>query len=222
MPFLNLEIKTNNMENRKFIITINREAGTGGHEIAEKVSEMLNIKLYDKTFLAHILEKFKLTPEEAEEIKASKPNWWTEFCRFYKQFGATASITDENYEVNSQQLYYAEAKTLRDLAEQESCIIVGRTGFHVFKDTPDTIRIFLIADMERRVERMMKKRNLDEKEARKKIEELDKARENFTKTFAGVSRYDARNYDFVINVTPFTTDQVAKFLVNNIRLKYTL
>lgn len=210
------------MENRKFIITINREAGTGGHEIAEKVSEMLNIKLYDKTFLAHILEKFKLTPEEAEEIKASKPNWWTEFCRFYKQFGATASITDENYEVNSQQLYYAEAKTLRDLAEQESCIIVGRTGFHVFKDTPDTIRIFLIADMERRVERMMKKRNLDEKEARKKIEELDKARENFTKTFAGVSRYDARNYDFVINVTPFTTDQVAKFLVNNIRLKYTL
>ena len=210
------------MENRKFIITINREAGTGGHEIAEKVSEMLNIKIYDKTFLAHILEKFNLTPEEAEEIKASKPNWWTEFCRFYKQFGATASITDENYEVNSQQLYYAEAKTLRDLAEQESCIIVGRTGFHVFKDTPDTIRIFLIANMERRVERMMKKRNLDEKEARKKIEELDKARENFTKTFAGVSRYDARNYDFVINVTPFTTDQVAKFLVNNIRLKYTL
>lgn len=210
------------MENRKFIITINREAGTGGHEIAEKVSEMLNIKLYDKTFLAHILEKFKLTPEEAEEIKASKPNWWTEFCRFYKQFGATASITDENYEVNSQQLYYAEAKTLRDLAEQESCIIVGRTGFHVFKDTPDTIRIFLIADMEHRVERMMKKRNLDEKEARKKIEELDKARENFTKAFAGVSRYDARNYDFVINVTPFTTDQVAKFLANNIRLKYTL
>ena len=208
------------MEKPKFIITINREAGTGGHEIAEKVSEMLNVKLYDKTFLAHILEKFKLTPKEAEEIKASKPNWWAEFCRFYKQFGATASTADENSEVNSQQLYYAEAKALRDLAEQESCVIVGRTGFHVFKDTPDTIRIFLIADMEHRVERMMKKNNLDEKEARKKIEELDKARENFTKTFAGVSRYDARNYDFVINVTPFTTDQVAKFLVNNIRLKY--
>ena len=210
------------MEKTKFIITINREAGTGGHEIAEKVSEMLNIKLYDKTFLSHILEKFKLTPEEAENIKASKPNWWTEFCRFYKQFGATASIADENFEVNSQQLYYAEAKALRDLANQESCIIVGRTGFHVFKDTPDTIRIFLIADTEHRVERMMKMRNLDEKNARKKIEELDKARENFTKTFAGVSRYDAHNYDFVINVTPFTTDQVAKFLVNNIRLKYTL
>ena len=208
------------MENQKFIITINREAGTGGHEIAEKISEMLNIKLYDKTFLAHILEKFKLSPEEAENIKASQPNWWSEFCRFYKQFGTTAAIAYENFEVNSQQLYYAEAKALRDLAEQESCIIVGRTGFHVFKDTPGTIRIFLIADMEHRVERMMKKRNLGEEEARKKIEELDKARENFTKTFAGVSRYDARNYDLVINVTHFTTDQVAQFLAENIRRKY--
>jgi cytidylate kinase len=208
------------MNNRKYIITINREAGTGGHEIAEKVSEMLNIKLYDKTFLAHILEKFKLTPEEAEKIKASKPNWWSEFCRFYKQFGTTAAIAYENFEVNSQQLYYAEAKVLRELAEHESCIIVGRTGFHVFKDTPDTIRIFFIADMEHRVERMMKKRNLDEKEAREKIKELDEARENFTKTFANVSRYDARNYDLVINVTPFTTDQVAQFIVENLKKKY--
>lgn len=208
------------MENRKFIITINREAGTGGREIAQKVSEMLGIKLYDRTFLAHILEEFKLTWEEAEKIKSTKINWWSEFCRFYKQFGTTAAIAYENFEVNSKQLYYAEAKALRDLAEQESCVIVGRTGFHVFKDTPDTIRIFLIADIDHRVKRMMQKWNFDEKEAREKIEELDNARETFTKTFAGVSRYDARNYDLVINVTPFTTDQVARFLVDNLRKKY--
>jgi len=208
------------MDKPKFIITINREAGTGGHEIAEKISEMLNIKLYDKTSLTPILEKFQLTPEEAEKIKATKSNWWAEFCRFYKQFGTTAAIAYESFEVNSQQLYYAEAKVLRELAAKEPCIIVGRTAFHVFKDDPDAIRIFLIANMEHRVERMMKKRNLDEKEAREKIEELDKARENFTKTFADVSRYDARNYDLVINVTPFTTDQVAKFLVENLRKKY--
>ena len=109
---------------------------------------------------------------------------------------------------------------MRDLAEQESCIIVGRTGFHVFKDRPNTIRILLIADMNRRVERIMGKYNVDEKEARKLIDDTDKARENYTKTFAGVSRYDARNYDLVINVTPFTTDQVAQFLAYNLRLKY--
>ena len=210
------------MEKQNVIITINREAGTGGHEIAEKVSKLLDIKLYDRTILARILEEFKLTPEEAEKIKATKPSWWAEFCRFYKQFGTTAAIAYETFEVNSQQLYYAEAKLLRELAEQESCVIVGRTGFHVFKDRPNTIKIFLIADKEHRMERMMKKWNLDEKEACKKIEELDKARENYTQAFANVSRYDARNYDLVINVTPFTTDQVAQFLVDNLRKKYNL
>ena len=71
------------MENTKFIITINREFGSGGHEIAQKLSELLDVKLYDKAFLATIREKFNFTEEEAEKIKAEKTNWWSEFCRFY-------------------------------------------------------------------------------------------------------------------------------------------
>ena len=208
------------MEDTKFIITINREFGSGGREIAQKLSELLDVKIYDKAFLATIREKFDLTEEEAEKIKAEKTNWWSEFCRFYKQFGVTPNFNEQPLEVTSKQLYHAEAKALRDLAEQESCIIVGRSGFHVFKDTPDTVKIFLIADMEHRVKRIMEKYNINEEEARKLIDDTDKARENYTKTFAGTSRYDARNYDLVINVSPFTTDQVAQFLAHNLRLKY--
>ena len=208
------------MENDKFIITINREFGSGGREIAKKVSEILNVKIYDKAFLATIREEFNLTEEEAEKIKSKKTNWWSEFCRFYKQFDAAASLSESHAEVTSKQLYHAEAKALRDLAEQESCIIVGRSGFHVFKDTPNAIKIFLIADMEHRVQRIMEKYKINEDEARKLIDDTDKARENYTKTFAETSRYDARNYDFVINVSHFTTDQVAHFLAHNIQLKY--
>ena len=208
------------MENDKFIITINREFGSGGREIAKKVSEILGVKIYDKAFLATIREKFDLTEEEAEKIKSKKTNWWSEFCRFYKQFDVYADLSQGHTEVTSQQLYHAEAKALRDLAEQESCIIVGRSGFHVFKDAPNTIKIFLIADMEHRVQRIMEKYKINEDEARKLIDDTDKARENYTKTFAETSRYDARNYDFVINVSHFTTDQVAHFLARNIQLKY--
>jgi cytidylate kinase len=210
------------MENQNVIITINREFGSGGHEIAVKLSELLNIKVYDKAFLDTICQKFNLTEEEVEKIKSEKKNWWSEFCHFYKQFGVSGYVATELSEVTSMQLYHAEAKAMRDLAEQESCIIVGRTGFHVFKDRPNTIKIMLIADMDHRVERIMQKYNLDEKKARELIDDNDKARENYTKTFADVSRYDARNYDLVINITPFTTDQVAQFLAYNLRLKYTL
>lgn len=136
------------------------------------------------------------------------------------KFIITINRSESHAEVTSKRLYHAEAKALRDLAEQESCIIVGRSGFHVFKDAPNAIKIFLIADMEHRVQRIMEKYKVNEDEARKLIDDTDKARENYTKTFAETSRYDARNYDMVLNVSGFTTDQVAQFLAENVRRKY--
>ncbi|MCR4872585.1 MAG: cytidylate kinase-like family protein [Bacteroidales bacterium] len=208
------------MEKPKFVITINREAGSGGKEIAEKLGELLGVKVYGKEILATIREKYNLTEEDVEKIKATKPGWWADFCRFYKQFGTTAAIAYESFEVDSKQLYQEEEQLLKDLASQESCIIVGRTGFHIFKDNPDAMRLLIIADPECRVKRLMERQNVDEKGAREIMERADKARENYTKSFAGTSRYDARNYDMVINVSGFTTDQVARFLAENVRRKY--
>ena len=208
------------MADQKFVITINRESGSGGKEIATKLGELLGVKVYGKEILASIREKFELSEEEIERIKATKPGWWADFCRFYRQFGTTAAIAYESFEVDSRQLYYEEARILKELAGQESCIIVGRTGFHIFKDNPDAMRLLLIAKPECRVKRLMEKQGVDETEARKIMERTDKARENYTQTFAETSRYDARNYDMVINVSGFTTDQVANFLAENVRRKY--
>lgn len=208
------------MEKPKFVITINREAGSGGKEIAEKLGELLGVKVYGKEILATIREKYNLTEEDVEKIKATKPGWWADFCRFYKQFGTTAAIAYESFEVDSKQLYQEEEQLLKDLASQESCIIVGRTGFHIFKDNPDAMRLLIIADPECRVKRLMERQNVDEQGAREIMERADKARENYTKSFAGTSRYDARNYDMVINVSGFSTDQVAQFLAENVRRKY--
>ena len=208
------------MEKPKFVITINREAGSGGKEIAEKLGELLGVKVYGKEILASIREKYNLTEEDVEKIKATKPGWWADFCRFYKQFGTTAAISYESFEVDSKQLYQEEEQLLKDLASQESCIIVGRTGFHIFRDNPDAMRLLIIANPECRVKRLMERQGVDEKGAREIMERADKARENYTKSFAGTSRYDARNYDMVINVSGFTTDQVARFLAENVRRKY--
>ncbi|MBO7493509.1 MAG: cytidylate kinase-like family protein [Bacteroidales bacterium] len=210
------------MGNQKFVITINREAGSGGKEIATKLGELLGVKVYGKEILASILEKYNLTNEDAEKIKATKPGWWADFCRFYKQFGTTAAIAYDSFEVDSKQLFIEEEQILRNLASQESCIIVGRTGFHIFKDNPDAMRLLIIANPECRVKRLMDRQGVNEEGARDIMERADKARENYTKSFAGTSRYDARNYDMVLNVSGFTTDQVAQFLAENVRRKYPL
>lgn len=211
------------MEKPKFIVAINREFGSGGREIACKLGELLGVNVYDKSILDTLTSKFNLTIEEMERIKAERTSWWSDFCRFYQQFGAVGRggyTAQEDREVTSQQIYLAEAQILRDLAAQESCVIIGRTGFHVFRDHPYAMKIFFTADRKARVKRVMEQFALDEDTASMRVDKIDEARDNYTKTFTHVSRYDARNYDFVFNVTQFPTDLVAKFLADNIRKKF--
>ena len=204
----------------KTIITINRECGSGGRDIARRMGEILGLKVYDKAILEAICEKYKLDKEEILRIKSKKLNLWDDLCQFYRQFDTMDdSYLTEHKKSTSRELYYAESQIMRNLAEQESCIIVGRAGFHILKDNPDAIHIFLIADRDVRIRKVAEREGLDEKAADKFINDVDSARESFTKNFAGVSRYDAHNYDIVINVSRFTPEEVASFLAENIRKK---
>lgn len=204
----------------KIIITINRESGSGGREVAYRLGEMLGLKVYDKAILECLSEKYNLNYDEIKRLKAKKTNLWDDFCQFYRQFSVVGeTYQPEDKKVTSRELYYAEAEIMRNLAQQESCIIVGRSAFHVFKDNPDAIKVFIIAKRDIRIKNVARRNGIDEKAAAKQIDETDEAREAFTKDFTGVSRYDARNYDITINVGSFSPEAIAAFLAENIRRK---
>ena len=203
----------------KIIITINRECGTGGREIAYLLGEKLGLKVYDRNMLESIAKQFDMSVENIEKVKAQKSNWWSDFCRFYQQFGAASHTTSTKPEATPLSVYYAEARVLRELAAQESCIIIGRAGFHVFRDNPDAVHLLLIADKDYRIARMVATRNISPEEADKLIDSVDRDRDTFVKTVANTSRYDARNYDFVFNVSGMAPEKVASFLAENIRHK---
>ena len=207
------------MENTNIIITINRECGSGGGEIARLLGEKLGLKVYGRAILQSVADYFNTTLEDMDHVKAQKTNWWSDFCRFYHQFDMTGYSDDPSPEATPLSLYYAEARLLRELAEQESCIIVGRAGFHIFRDNPNALHLLIMADRDARIARIAAKQNLSPEEAAKVIDETDKARDTFVKTVADTSRYDARNYDFVLNVTQMPTDEVAQFLADHIRKK---
>ena len=208
------------MENQNIIITINRESGSGGGEIARQLGEKLGLKVYGRAFLQSVAEHFNLTLENMDRIKAQKTSWWRDFCYFYRQFDTTERSGDSHPEATPLSLYYAEARLLRELAEQESCIIVGRAGFHIFRDNPNALHLFIMADRDARITRIATKQNLSPEEAAKVIDETDKARDTFVKTVADTSRYDARNYDFVLNVTKLPFESVAQFLADNIKKRF--
>lgn len=209
------------MDDNRFIITINRECGTDGRAIALQLGQLLGVKVYDRAILAELTEKFHLTVEEIERLKAKKTYWWNDFVNFYKQFNALFDSTvDEDRRVTSAEIYHAEAKILRGLAEQESCVIIGRSGFHIFRDDPHAMKILIIADQQSRVKRYAAKYGKTDEEALRIINKVDREREAYTKTFAGSSRYDARNYDLVCNVSNYQTEHVAGFLADVIRRRF--
>lgn len=204
------------MDSKKFIIAINREAGSGGKEIALKLGAKLGVNVYNKAALKGLIEHFNLSEEEIENIRARKQNWWNEVCQFHRQFAAAADPWTLDKEITPKQLYHTEASLLKELASQESCIIVGRAAFSIFKDNPQALKVFIIADRKDRIARMTSKLGVSKQEAEKIIDEVDKQRETFTKTFAQVSRYDARNYDMVCNLSHIDSDSLVDLLAQTI------
>lgn len=202
---------------RKIIITINRECGTGGGEIARLLGKKLGFKVYGRSMFESVAKSFGTTLEELDRIKAQKTNWWNEFCRFYQQFGAAGYTPGAIAEPTPMSVFYAEERFLRDLAEKESCITVGRAGFHIFRNDPNALHILIIAKREARIARIAKKQNLSLEEAAKVVDSVDKARDNFVQTVAETSRYDARHYNFVFDITGIDPEKVASFLAENIR-----
>jgi cytidylate kinase len=208
-----------------FVITVSREIGSGGHTIGRILAEKLNVRYCDKDLVRALEKKFNLTIGAIEKLKGEKKNWLSDFIRFItpvpaaSHFGIDPEITREfKEEITSGDIYNAETEILKELANEGSCVIAGRSGFHVFKDHPNHLHVFITASEGSRVRRVMEKQGLTEEAAITLIKDIDKARENYIRNYAGVSRYDSRNYDLVINAGGHSEEQIAGLILSYIQL----
>lgn len=202
---------------KKFVITINRELGSGGRTIGRKLAEKLNVKYYDKALIQELTRKFDLSVEKLEKVKSGQFNWWNELKQSYILLYNGDNIQNDDSTVpTTYNIFKVEAQFLERLAEDDSCVIAGRSGFYIFRNTPNSLKILIQSTMEKRVERVMKKQGLSEAEAKKVIAKVDEGRENYTQEFSGTSRYDTRNYDLVINVADMSEDEAVDLILNYI------
>jgi len=198
--------------NEKFLITINRELGSAGSEVARRLAERMGIKCYDKIVIQKLKEKFHLTAEEIEKLKGQKDGWWAEFTRTVVPF--TDSPINEPEIITTEEVYETEVEILKGIAKQESCVITGRTAFHVLRNHPNHLSVFIQAPMEQRINRVMKKRELSREMAIKTIKKVDEQRENYVNRFAKTSRYDTRNYDLVISMDQLKADDAVDIILD--------
>jgi cytidylate kinase len=200
-------------KNEKFVITINREAGSGGRTVGSKVAEKLGVPFYDKALIQALMEKYHLTVEEIENVKGRKHDWWSEFKRVVGIDTVGDSVINTPDMFNAADIFRREVEILKGIAEPESCVIAGRSGFFVFEDHPNHLSILITAPLEYRIQRLMRKQGITAEEAKKTIEKIDVQRENYINKYTGTSRYDTRNYDLVINMEGKTEDQIANLIL---------
>lgn len=210
-------------KNVRFIIAINRELGSGGRTIGEKLAARLGVPFYDKALIKALQQKYNLTIEEIENLKGRTHSWWADFKRVMgigysnniSQY-YNVSYTNEPDLLTSDDIYKAEQEILKGMAESESCVIAGRTAFHMFRKHPNHLNILIQAPMEYRIKRIMNKRGITAQEAEKIIDKVDKMRENYVNRYTGTNRYDTRNYDLVFSSAGKTEDQIVDLIMEYI------
>ena len=200
--------------NENFIITISRQFGTGGHEIGAVLAQRLGVKLLDKQIMNEVASKYGLVEDAVERIGARNPLWRDDFTQFYRQYMAGAEYNGQEHDQTSHQLFDAQAAAIRKIAAEESCVIIGRCGFYIFRDHPNAMKIFIHADDDCRKQRIARRYDIAEGDAAAMIVDNDYSRELYTKTFTGLDWTDARNYDISLNVRRFGVNGAVDFLMS--------
>ena len=207
------------MKNENFVITINRELGSGGRTVGRKLAEKLAVPYYDKALIQALQQEYDLTVEKIEKLKGAKHIWWDDVVRILdigSGMGTNYYLPQKGSRedtLTTDEIFKTETLILQNLANEKSCVVAGRSGFFIFRDHPNHVSIFIQASMAHRIQRIMRKQNMTEEEARKTIEKVDKMRENYVKRCTGTSRYDTRNYDLVISADGKTEDEIVEIIM---------
>ena len=199
-------------KNKKFVITINREVGSGGRTVGRKLAERLGVKYYDKALVKGLTEKYGMTLEEIERLKAGKEktSWWDEFNRFYRSFAGGSTSEDTP---TTASMFETERRILQELASQESCVVAGRSTFLIFRDWPNHVNVFIQASLNHRIQRIVDRKHVTTQEAIDIIDELDAGREAYIKKYSDKSRYDTRHYQLVLSMDDLSEDDAVNVIL---------
>ena len=197
----------------QFIITISRMFGTGGHEIGVELARRLGVKLIDKQVLNEVAKRMNVVEEAMEKIEARNPLWRDDFTSFYRTYMSKAEYNGLEHDRTSHELFEAQAEAIRSIAAEESCVLIGRCGFHIFAEHPNALKLFIHSSEDCRKKRIAEKYDLSLSDAAAMVVDNDYSRELYTKTFTGKDWTDARNYDISIDVRKFGVNGAVDFIM---------
>ena len=202
----------------KYVITIARGYGSGGRTIGKMLSEKLGIPYYDRDLLRLASDESGINEQlfaKADE-KLKKSLLFHIASNVYKG----ELIPPDSYEfVSNDNLFNYQAKIIKELADTETCIIIGRCADFVLKDYPNVIRIFVHAPLEECINNVKDLSGKTDKEIEKQIASIDKHRSEYYKHYTGRNWEDAKNYDLCLNSSNLGFDKCVEIVKSYLELR---
>lgn len=201
------ELHTGNPLEKQIIITVSREYGSGGRYIGKLIADTLGIKFYDKEFIEQIAKETGLS-EEYIENQEQKRN-------------SLAGLNNGYYSGlnNADELFIKESELIKKVADQESCVIIGRCADFILQDRKNVVKVFVYSNMEDKVKRATEIYGLQPTKAEKEIKRIDKLRANHYKYYTEKDWHNVSNYDICINSDTLGVDKSAKLICEMINHK---
>lgn len=197
------------------VITISREFGSGGHSIGEAVAQKLNIPFYDQKLLEHIEEETGFTKEfieEAAEYATARNSLLFNLVMNRSLHGRTELTPADT-------IYVAQSKIIKELADKESCVIVGRCADYILRDRPDCFHVFICADSVNRGQRILERYSDNGKPIQKRIEDKDTRRKIYYSHYTDCVWGAPQNYHLCLNSSKLGMDHCVDLILESVGME---
>ncbi len=201
------DTSTDNKLDKHIVITISREYGSGGRYVGRLIADILGIKLYDKDFIVKLAEETGLSEEYIESNEQKRD--------------ILASLNNGYYNGlnNADELFIKESELIKEVADKESCVIIGRCSDFILKDRKNVIKVFVYSDIEDKIKRATEIYGFDKAKAEKEIKRIDKLRANHYKYYTEKEWNNHSNYDICINSDTLGVEKSAELICDIVKEK---
>ncbi|MCD7735770.1 MAG: cytidylate kinase-like family protein [Lachnospiraceae bacterium] len=201
------------------VVTIARQFGSGGKTVGQMLAKDMGVRCYEKEIIRMASEESGINEalfnETYEKLKRTPL-----FGKTKGEYKGRLIPPDSDEFVSDHNLFNYQAKIIRDLAERESCVIVGRAADYVLKDYPGLVSVFVHAPRAYCVRQAIERNACTDRDVEKFVEKTDKYRSDFYNYYTGKKWNDARNYDLCLNSQRLGFEGVMKAIESYIRLRF--
>ncbi len=202
---------------QNYVITIGRELGSGGKAIGEIIAKELGVSLYDSHLINMAAKESGLAPKLFKDAdKHSEKGFFSTMMRgITSPFAAMENFYENS--ISNSKLFEVQAKIIREKADTENCIIVGRCADYLLREHPRRISIFVRADFDDRVKFVSDRNIISREKAKELIEKTDDQRSEYHDFYSETNWGDSRAYDLCINSSLLGIEGTAEFLLDYIK-----